>query len=250
MPKEEPRVSRLPNRRMLLKQAIAASGLALGTGTSVATTGGKRTACRKAIENASERAEKELCVIDDFEDNDLEEYSGDLWAFSTQSETTHDGEYALKGVNESGIGGGDNFITSHSGLPLYPAQGDTFEFWTMYPELHYWGHSIFLFGVQDLENYYRVGFDKRDQRVILSTVNNGFISTSSGEVEFKPGVWYRTVVQWDTDGTITAAVYDEDGTEVGDVQRTDNRYEEGGIGWNSRNIGRNDTNYWDMCRLT
>lgn len=59
-------------------------------------------------------------IIDDYEDGDIAEYGGDTTNFTVQSTTVAEGTYALEGTSSG-------FITSHSGLPNYPSQGDTWK---------------------------------------------------------------------------------------------------------------------------
>jgi len=60
-------------------------------------------------------------LIDDFEDANVDEYSGDTGPVSIQTGTVYNRSYALDTAADG------NFIYSTSGLPNYPAQGDIWE---------------------------------------------------------------------------------------------------------------------------
>lgn len=64
-------------------------------------------------------------VVDNFEDGDISDYSGDTGVFSVVQDKTYNGNYALYSnvTNSSTIS-----ATESSGLPRTPSRGDTFRF--------------------------------------------------------------------------------------------------------------------------
>uniref|UniRef100_UPI0010932B94 fibronectin type III domain-containing protein n=1 Tax=Halorussus marinus TaxID=2505976 RepID=UPI0010932B94 len=177
-------------------------------------------------------------TIDDFDDGNLDEYTGDTDAFTIVSSPTHAGSNALEVT-----GGGGYSIFSTSGLPAYPAAGDAFSFRLRVQDSDT-GTSGMYFGVQDTSRWYRVRWNAGE----LQLQRDGEqIAVQSGSVP--TGEWLRVLVSWSADGTITAAIADASGTRHAAVSATDSTYTDGGIGWSHFNGASSETVRFDSAQI-
>lgn len=162
-------------------------------------------------------------VIDDFEDGDVAEYSGDTGAVTVQTTTVKSGEDAAE------ISAGQNEIRSFSGLNDYPEQGDVFAF------NHHFGDGAiprFLFGVQDADNYYRVELDSSASEMRLVKRDGGAETVlDSTAIAFDLNAWVETSVEWRTNGKMVVEHFDSTGTSLGSVDAKDTAWSSGGVGW-------------------
>lgn len=179
-------------------------------------------------------------TIDSFEDQDLSEYSGDTGSFSIQSSDAIDGTYALEATAGSSVE-----IISTSGLEHYPEAGDEFSFRVKHDRASD-GATRFYFGVQDTNNYYRLGVEadnQADLQVVSGGSATGLDSSSTGDLVADE--WMRVVVDWQSDGSITVTFYDESGVELTTLSATDSTYSSGGIGFLQFNGANSETARWD-----
>jgi hypothetical protein len=188
-------------------------------------------------------------VVDDFEDNDLSEYTGNTGgATSVGTEHVKNGSYSLK-ISDPG---NPKKIVSTSGLNAYPEQGDTWRYWT------YAGsdsnHLRMIFGYQDSDNYYfvnaTVGPSSESLYVTKRETGNETVLVQTGLDDDKvdQNQAYEFEVSWGTDGSITATMYDSNGDSLSTVSTTDNTFTSGGIGWGS-NSSMGSNTFFDFCRI-
>jgi hypothetical protein len=186
--------------------------------------------------------------IDDFEDADITEYTGDKNSYTTQTSRVFEKTTALKMGNDDGAG---HQIFSTSGLPRYPSAGDTFAFRT------YIENSIsemaMLFGVQDSSNYYRARVIKSANEIAIGKVVGG----SSTNLDFAAasiptGEWIRGIVEWTNSNELRLTLNDESGTKIAETALvTDSEFGSGGIGWDGFVDGfSGDSVYYDIAELT
>jgi len=167
--------------------------------------------------------------IDNFEDNDLDEYLGDT-GLASISTSAYEGSYAAELSSSALIYSlpGD----SDPDLPNYPAQGDIFET-RMYSQ---GGEPArFVFGVQDSSNYYYAEADPAAGSLTLYVKSAGSdteLASTTG-LSILTGEWLRLAVEWKTDGTQIVQLFDASGTEItsGGISATDATYSSGGIGF-------------------
>jgi len=184
-------------------------------------------------------------VIDDFEDNDISEYSGDTGEYTVQSTTVKVGSYALEIPNISGDGG--RHIQSLSGLDKYPQAGDTFEFWVR-SEVGNSATPGFALQNDAKNDCYDILFN--DSTLGIRKFSGGSVSTlSSVSHTISAATWYRIVVEWGGGGVITATVYDSSGSEVSNVSANDTTYTGGGIFCGGAGTG-GDAWYFDTWKIT
>lgn len=169
-------------------------------------------------------------VIDDFEDADLSEYTGDTGSYSIATSPVFNGTYSLK---VPGGSGGLN-IVSQSGLDTYPEPGDTFRF------NHYQAdtaHTGVLFGVQNSGDYYTFDIDTRPGTVVdglqLSVFSNGSLQYRidlADNLNIPLNEWLEGEVSWSQNGDITCTVWDSGGSLIGSISGNDTTYGAGGFG--------------------
>lgn len=193
--------------------------------------------------------------IDDFEDNEIVEYSGDKLSFDTQNSVVYEGTVALEMHNDDGA---SHDILSTSGLPRYPNAGDTFQFRLYFENAESSGEM--KFGVQDSDNYYRARVVKNpysneislDKRVGGSLTN---LETAFGTIPFgtiPTSEWMRGVIDWVSNGDLTFTLYDASGSEIASTNTVnDSEFSTGGIGWDGYvDSFSGDNVYYDIAKLT
>jgi hypothetical protein len=197
-------------------------------------------------------------TIDNFEDNNLDEYTRHIFAnedpFEVTTANVYEGTYSLEATRGDDNSGAN--ILSDSGLDKYPAQGDVFQTRFYHPSS---GSDVlradFFFGVQDETDFgadwYRlywgpgpdsITFQKRDSNGNVSTIaSNSFSNWVRDE-------WIRAEIDWQTDGTMTGTLYDSNGLSIVSVTGTDTDYASGGIGFGNNTNGTDSMeHYWDIA---
>jgi len=175
-------------------------------------------------------------TIESFESGGLSAYGGGKTNPNVQTGTVYNGTYALE-ITTSNFGGD---IISDTGRTLQ--QGDRFSARVYVASGGGAGSVLFGTDAESSPNGY--GIQLSDSGYIrVHTVDNGaFGSILAGKSTNVPtGEWVRVVVNWKTDGTITATLYDSAGTEVESLTTSDSTYTQGGIGW----WGQGGSTYYD-----
>lgn len=180
-------------------------------------------------------------TVDDFEDGDISEYSGDTGNYSVQTADVHGGNQALESTST-----GTPFfnIRSTSGLDNYPEAGDSFHWWVN-SDTGDGGTQARIagkFGLQDASNYYDVQFDFNNGNIAINERVSGSETQLGIAAGFTTtaGTWYKVGVDWGDNGTITAIAYESDGsTQMDSVTASTNTYASGGIGWVNRSDNGN-----------
>ncbi|NEU56786.1 hypothetical protein [Halorussus sp. MSC15.2] len=183
-------------------------------------------------------------VIDDFEDGDLSEYAfeaGSSYA-NVVSSPTHSGSYALEFADAS------PGAISTSGLNAYPSAGDTFSYWVRAS-----GGADNLnvtWGVQDHDNRYYAKLKPSSGEFYLFTYENGNGQSHSNEhhLSLSQDTWYEIEIQWATDGTQTAVLYDAGGTQLARISMTDSTWSSGGVGYDAY-LSSGESVYFDDVRF-
>ena len=203
-------------------------------------------------------------VVDNFEDASADPpgvyesgetvadyYGGDTGAASRQTSTVAEGSTAL---NISTSSDGERTISSTSGLPRYPSPGDSFAVnvrasisntfprfrWATGDETQTPGGYAVMYDTGNTDELSIFRYDGSGNSTRLKTVS---VSENVDE-------WTRMEVDWGTDGSITARLYDSSNTQLGSTNATDSTYSSGGIGFThhtSRTGGA--TSYFDGVRI-
>jgi len=161
-------------------------------------------------------------IIDNFEDADIDEYGDDVNQFSTTTNPTFDGSYALQ---SDSIGNAIKYINTTSApandLPEYPREGDTFNY-NFYPNSFSTNHqykALVGFGETSGGKIYEVSIDETGDNTgnFELTVSNGDGSeTSDSTFDLSTGTWYEVEVEWGTDDVVVTLT-ETDGTELASV---------------------------------
>lgn len=173
-------------------------------------------------------------TIDNFEDQDLSEYSGNTgsWQFSTSA---LEGSYSLEAA--SGASTGDTII-SQSGLNAYPSRGDEIFFNAESPNS---GRIQLLFLVNDADNHYLASHDIGNTLKLFKKeagVNSGNYEviddsggSSSTSINSSTGTNYRHRIYPKSGGDIVFEVIDpSDGSVLASRTVTESTFSSGGIG--------------------
>jgi len=186
-------------------------------------------------------------IVDNFEDNDIAEYTGDTGSFTTQTGTVFNGSYALEGTTSSGDALG---IHSTSGLDTYPAQGNTFRvniYHTTSGDL-----NGVLYGHQggDQDYYLLRPHDGTQEFQLYSNVSGtGFTKLASAAVDPPLNEWMEMEVAWGTDDTHDCKLFDAAGNQIASLSATDGTFTSGGIGFEVNNSEGGTTGYFDYERI-
>ncbi len=185
---------------------------------------------------SSSDLEQVFVAADDFEDNDIAEYTGQTALFATDASFAFDGTYGLGNAgNESSratLGGMYRFDQSVS-------QGETIRY-QQYVDTSAGtsDETCVLFGVQSPgstnENYAvcieQFGTDRIT--LVRDAVENDASGTiiGSSTVTYTTG-WYEVEVDWRTNDTFDLRLYNDAGTQVTSFSASDSTYTTGGYGF-------------------
>lgn len=189
-----------------------------------------------------------MAVIDDFEDQDHDEYvladgsnGSDKGDISFVTTPVYNGTYSMRVAN----GGWRNYISHPNNTNLtdylnyYPIRGDTIRWYTQMESTQL---TRFQFGVQDTTtraNCYSCWVDPRDSQLQIRVRSGGSeIQTIGPSTTSVPAsVWIEVEIGWQDDGngnsqlSVTATNL-SDGSEITSFSGTDSTaiYTDGGIG--------------------
>ena len=174
-------------------------------------------------------------VADDFEDGDINEYSGETSEFTVNSSYAYDGSYGLDSIS-------DTARTESGGiydLNQTVSQGETIRF-KQYIDISQSDETCTLFGVQSASapsDNYGVCLDLNGtDRIALvrdavdSADTSPAVTLGSANISASTG-WHTFEVDWGTDDSIYVTLTDESGTVVATTSATDSNYTSGGLGF-------------------
>jgi Domain of unknown function (DUF2341) len=179
--------------------------------------------------------ENTFVAADDFEDNDISEYSGQTTLFDVDATFVYDGAYGLNnGIDDEGRANLGGIYR----LDQTVSQGETFRFLQYIDTATGTGDETCVkFGVQSpgsANDNYGVCLEQYGtQRISLvkDVVDNDASGTilASSTLTYVTG-WYEVEVEWVTGGNFLVSLYNEAGTLVTSFTDSDNSYSSGGIG--------------------
>jgi hypothetical protein len=169
-----------------------------------------------------------FAAFDDFEDNNITEYSGDTSLFQTDTAPVFGGMYALEAANKSGRTTNGLYRTNQT-----VSQGQIIR-WMQYVSTDN-DDACTLFGFQSVSNNYalclqRFGIDRMLFAKNIKDNDSSGTVLSSTTVTFTTG-WYEVEVDWRTDNTMRATLYNSAGAVVASTTATDSSYTSGGYGF-------------------
>ena len=172
-------------------------------------------------------------VIDDFNDQSWDGYSGTYpqWGFSTS--VTREGQASIF----ANLGAGTyRQIQAYEGggLNYYPQRGDVIRYWTRLGSSG--SVSQFLFGKpsgSSNTNHYEIYVDDDLNRFgVLKDTSSGLsVVAPMQNISPSVGSWYEGELDWRTDGTIRVTLFNENGQQLATTQGTDNQFTARGIGF-------------------
>ena len=179
-------------------------------------------------------------VVDDFEDADISEYSGQTGLFQVDSGFAYGGSYGLE------LQSGSKGTRLNPGIARFDqtvSQGQTISFRQYIDTAGGSSDEVCtLFGVQSPasanQNYAvcleQFGIDRVTlAKNVQSTDNYGAVTQlATSTVSFVSG-WYEVEVDWQTNNTIDVAVYHPSGALAASVSAVDSTYTSGGYGFTS-----------------
>lgn len=183
-------------------------------------------------------------IIDDFEDGDIAEYTGDTGQFTVQGTTVFEGANALEGTSD----GARHRIISTAGLNAYPAQGDTFQC-RIRDDTGSLTAGI-AWGVQDGNNLYRAMVSSQgDNLQLWLKENGGYNRLVETAVTVPQDEWLRLEIDWAGDGTMTVTLFDSADTQLAQISATDTTFTSGGIGWIINTGGSGQAAQYDLAEI-
>ena len=173
-------------------------------------------------------------AFDDFEDNNITEYSGDTGLFQTDTAPVYGGTYALEALSKGGRTTDGIFRTA-----MTVSQGQIIR-WMQYLDTTAGSgdEACTLFGVQSPganNNNYAICLEQFgiDRMVISKNVSDNDVSgtvLASTTATYSTG-WYEVEVDWKTDNSISAYLRTAAGALVATSTVTDSTYTTGGTGF-------------------
>ncbi len=168
--------------------------------------------------------------FDDFEDDNISEYSGDTSTFDVDTSFNKHGSYGL----DAGANVDDRTTSGIRRTGSLMAQGETIRFF-QYVDASFDDEPCTYFAVQGSAQNYAVCLDQfpSDRLIIAENVtsNDGSGTVlASTTVSYTTG-WYEVEVDWLSGNTIEAYVYTDSGTLFATASTTDSSYTSGGAGF-------------------
>ncbi|MCD5381099.1 MAG: DUF2341 domain-containing protein [Candidatus Pacebacteria bacterium] len=183
-----------------------------------------------------------MIVVDDFEDNNITEYSGDTSLLTTAAASAYGGSYGLE-LTSGNEGTRLTDGIARFGQTSTTSQGETIRY-KQYVDTGSGSsdEACTMFGVQlpvTANQNYGVclelfGTDRISLvKDVESTDTYGGVSVlASSTLTYSTG-WYEVEIDWLTDNTIFVSLYDNTDTLVATTTATDSTYTSGGFGFTS-----------------
>jgi len=187
--------------------------------------------------------------IDDFNDGDIVEYSGNKVSYGTQTSIVFEGSHALEMSNDDGASH-EIYSLDGDGLPRYPGAGDTFSFRLYFEGPN--GSAEMHFAVQNSDTYYRARVVPSVGEISIGLRDSGSLTSfDTGAGTIPTGEWLEGVIEWKTDGDITFTLKDSAGSEIASASGNDSTYTQGGIGWDGvTDSFSGNSVYYDIAEIT
>lgn len=199
----------------------------------------------------------EVTIVDDFEDGNLNEYSGDTGDYVITTNNPWNGTNRLELERDGSNVFSD--IESTSGLNAYPSKGTkwtVFVLCTVDPSDNMFSRT--LFGLIDNSNAFQVQVGWHNDTFGISSRGGGSLSESTtASSALSSNTWHRIEVTWDdgtlggSDNDITAELFEEDSeTALASVSGNESEYaDETGIGYDC-DLRENGIICWDYWHIT
>lgn len=153
-------------------------------------------------------------IIDDFEDEDISEYSGDTGSFSVTSGAAQKGSFGLEVVGSGGPAI-NHRISSSSGLNYYPKEGDTLKYYINSENPSDVSRSGVVINRKDNNNKIFAGL-KGENLGVESMVGGTWDGSSQTTAIASANTWYYVKIDWTSD-SYKASLHDLDGNKLGET---------------------------------
>lgn len=170
--------------------------------------------------------------VDTFDDGDISEYTYQTSHFTVQNGVAVSGEALASDTTSGGLR-----IYNDTALPNAVSQGDSFSLYLRSNSTDP-GDNLKqrpMFGFQDIDNYYyvQIEWDADPIQWAISVRESGTrYPLAQNTASLSADTWYRVEVDWETDGTITARLYDAStGNQIDTLSGVDNNYTSGSTGF-------------------
>jgi len=183
-------------------------------------------------------------IVDDFEDNNLAEYSGDTGVYSvTQTSPVPNGSFRLEKTT-----GGKGDIRSSSGLNTYPQRGDEFAF-QFIPGDSSSQPGFRFFGTSSSSTYEL--FLNVDKSAFILRDRDGFNTLASTSFTYTVGQEYTITIDTATSNDITVTITDESNGSSTTIYATDATYNSTEIAFaDNQGTGSTTGTVFDFLRVT
>lgn len=198
-------------------------------------------------------------IIDNFERNNINPYSGKTYMASTQGSVVNTGDYALQ-INSDVNGSSGIYSFPGDGLNYYPQEGDVGEFYVQHTGYHSGamhiglgdslsGYRLSLTNVsEDVEKLRLAIYEtERNEEDGLWNINN---LVTGEENELPVNVWYRLVFELHPSKIVLTGFQKKDGVwsdELGSVEASISGYNGRGVAFSLYNDDA--TMYYDNARV-
>jgi len=191
-----------------------------------------------------------ITVIEDFERGDISPYGGDTPAFNVQTGTVIEGSQTVEATGVTT----EQIISSTSGLPTYPTQGDTWKWDIQFNDVSS-GAAWLIWATQNetaTPGGYAielVPFDDGFNLIVLDG-SGGATSPQQKNVSesYTANETYTVEISWGTDNSISSHIVDSSGTQIASLSGSDSTYTSGGIGFLHNHGSTNGSTFYDYGR--
>ena len=164
-------------------------------------------------------------TIDNFEDGDIDEYSGETSAFDVTEASAMDGSFGLEGTSESG-----NKVISRTDVTL--SSGPTYRI-QFQPRVS-GDNSGMLFMAQEADTdpggyFVRASASSDELQLYHQTTDGSFTQLASTSVTVSAETEYVVEFQKSTSDDITATLYEKDLNQLATVSATNSSFDSGGV---------------------
>lgn len=195
----------------------------------------------------------ERVVVDDFEDGDLSEYSGNDGDFSVVSGTSWEGSYALYRDTETEFNG--IYSQPGDGLPEYPSRGDRIKaYYKLDGEeskaAFRWAGQNPVDSALVYDDQYYIYIQRRGSNIALWKATDGDATQLDETDVTVPGDWIELDISYG-DPTISVTVINTSNDSiVTELSADDTDHTDGGIGISDHSGDQVEDSYWYADYIT
>ena len=196
-------------------------------------------------------------IVDDFEDGDISEYSGQTAPFSADQTDPYAGNFSLHYDDSDSD---SEVIASTSGLNQYPQAGNNTSFRFKW-DGETGGDNIF-FGVSNIASIsdtdfdaYKLAINHVSDSISITKVQKDGVggqetTLNSASATIDQNEWHEGIFRWGSNGDLKFELYDSNDNLVSEVSASDSEYTSGGIGFldNEASASQADR-FWDEIKI-